>query len=639
MGQRAAMCWGVTALLAVATLSLPASATAAPKRPTGEVIHASAFGVTPPLSTIAPPAQTTAAPVVIAEPGAFVADSGHMPDSAVQDNAGIAAMPVAVSFDGLSGTASPPDPNGAVGPNHYVETVNFSVGVFTKTGVPLLNVPLGSVFSGLPGIHACEGNHGDPVVLHDQLADRWVFMQFTATAAPFYLCLAISQTPDPTGSYFLYAFSTGANFPDYPKLGLWTGGYLASTREFNGRSGPFVGAGTYAFDRGKMLTGDPTAVALKVLLTTAGGAWRPGDGLLPADLDGTVVPPDPALGYFIGTRDNGGGMGAPSDAVNVFHFQWDFATGTATLNLAASPAVTAFDSIFPCSGTPARECVPQKATSQKVDVLSYRQRPLHRAAYRNYGSYESLVTNQSVEATAGRAGVRWYELRALRTTTPTVAQQGTYAPADGIHRWMGSIAHDRSRNMALGYSVSSSTIFPGIRYTGRLSTDPLNTLPQGEAVLHAGTGSQTGSPRWGDYTSMTIDPTDDCTYWYVNEYFAVTGSTWKTRIGSFQFPGCGLSVFIDGPGAITQKAKYTYTASPTGAVDAVYTWSERFCDDASGTACSPWVEITGLATNFQRVLTPDCTGSGEKNFEVKVDVADYDSRTATYTHRTWLCLQ
>jgi len=535
----------------------------------------------------------------------------------------------------------PPDPNGAVGPNHYVQWVNTSFAIYDKSGTLLYGPAEGNtLWSSFGG--PCEfDNEGDPIVLHDHLADRWFMSQLALPNfpdGPFYQCIAVSQTADPTGSYYLYAFSTGASFPDYPKFSLWTGSYLASTREFNGLGGAFLGVGTYAFDRTKMLVGDPSAVALKVLVTTAGGAWRPGDGLLPSDLDGSVAPPNPTRAYFIGTRDNGGGKGAPSDAVNVFQFQWNFAAATATLTLISSPLVTAFDSVFPC-GSSGRDCIPQQGTSQKVDVLSYRQRPLHRAAYRNYGSYESLVTNQSVEATAGRAGVRWYELRALNTSTPTVTQQGTYAPADGINRWMGSIAQDRSANMALGYSVSSTTLFPGIRYTGRLSSDALGTLPQGEAVLHPGSGSQTTSNRWGDYTSMTVDPTDDCTYWYVNEYFAVNGGTWKTRIGHFQYPTCALSVFIDGPGAITIKAKYTYTATLTGSVNPVSTWSERFCDDAAATACSAWVPITGLTTTFQRVLTPDCTDTGEKNFELKVDIVDYDGRPATNTHRTWLCLQ
>jgi hypothetical protein len=399
-------------------------------------------------------------------------------------------------------------------------------------------VTIGSIFTGLPGTHNCEGNHGDPVVLHDQLANRWLLTQFTASS-PYFLCVAVSQTASPTGAYWLYAFSTGTNFPDYPKFSVWPGGYLASTKEFNGGV-TFVGVGAYALERSQMLVGG-AAKGLKVLLTTAGGAWQPGDGLLPADLDGTTLPPNPTLSYFIGTMDNGAGTGAPMDGINVFWFSWNFASNTASLTLRSSLPIGAIDTIYPCSPG-SRDCLEQMGTTQKIDILSYRQRPLYRAAYRNFGTHESIVTNQSAEfvfAGTSRAGLRWYELRGL-STAPTLAQQGSYAASgvDRIHRWMGSMAQDRAGNMAVGYSITSASMFPGIRYTGRLVTDPPSVLPQGEGIIISGTGSQTGSARWGDYTSMNIDPADDCTYWYVNQYYAVTGGTWRTRIGHFRFPTC-----------------------------------------------------------------------------------------------------
>jgi hypothetical protein len=192
-----------------------------------------------------------------------------------------------------------------------------------------------------------------------------------------------------------------------------------------------------------------------------------------------------------------------------------------------------------CSG---RACIPQPATTNKIDHLGYRQRPLHRAAYRNFGSHESIVTNQSVEAVTGISGIRWWELRSPNSS-PTIYQEGTYAPGatDGIHRWMGSIAMDSAGNMALGYSASDgTTTYPSVWYTGRLSTDPLGTMPQGEGSIVNGTGSQTGgSNRWSDYTSMNVDPVDDCTFWFVNEYVPSTSpSGWQLRIGSFKFPSC-----------------------------------------------------------------------------------------------------
>ncbi|WP_117213699.1 hypothetical protein [Allorhizocola rhizosphaerae] len=533
---------GTTLTLIAGLLSVVNSPTALAARQRTEVIKAD-FGVSEPLTALANRPQPTE-PFSVEIPerdGAPVPDSGFTGDVSGVQNADaptIAAIPPATSFDGLSGTAKPPDPVGDVGPNHYVEMVNTRVGIYTKAGANLLNVTIGSIFTGLPGTHNCEGNHGDPIVLHDQLANRWLLTQFTASS-PYFLCVAVSQTANPTGAYWLYAFSTGTNFPDYPKFGVWSGGYLASTKEFaNGTS--FAGVGTYALERSQMLVGG-AAKALKVLLTTAGGAWQPGDGLLPADLDGTTLPPNANLSYFIGTMDNGAGTGAPMDGVNVFWFRWNFATNAVSLTLRSSLAISAIDTIYPCSPG-SRDCLEQMGTTQKLDILSYRQRPMHRAAYRNFGTHESIVTNQSAEfvfSGTSRAGLRWYELRGLGTT-PTLAQQGSYAAssAAAVHRWMGSMAQDRAGNMAIGYSISSATMFPGIRYTGRLATDPLNTLPQGEGVIINGTGAQTGSARWGDYTSMNIDPVDDCTYWYVNQYYAATGGTWRTRIGHFRFPTC-----------------------------------------------------------------------------------------------------
>ena len=217
----------------------------------------------------------------------------------------------------------------------------------------------------------------------------------------------------------------------------------------------------------------------------------------------------------------------------------DFATpANSSFALTNTVPVASFDSILDsCGGT--RSCIPQPGTANKIDHLGYRQRPLHRAAYRNHGGYQSIVTNQSVDASA-ISGVRWWELRSPNSS-PTIYQEGTYAP-DSVHRWMGSIAQDRRGEMALGYSVSDATsVFPGVRYTGRLLSDPLGTLPQGEGTFVNGGGSQTGVQRWGDYTAMTVDPTDDCTFWYTNEYYSTTSSSnWQTRIGSFKFPSCSL---------------------------------------------------------------------------------------------------
>ncbi|MEO8287248.1 MAG: hypothetical protein ABI670_12560 [Chloroflexota bacterium] len=496
-----------------------------------------------------------------AERGPVAKDKGYSGDGALQAGASGAKVAPLIpgtlaNFEGLSnqdnfnllgGRVNPPDPVGDVGPNNYVEMVNLVLAVYDKSGNRLVGpMTLGSLWAGF-AIPDCGGNAGDPVVLYDQLVDRWILSQFTSAGPEYWNCIAISQTGDPTGAYYRYAFSTGLNFPDYPKYGVWTDSYLISTREF----GPTIeyGMGIIALEKNKMVNGDPRARMVRFFIDGNAPGMLPlvGDGLLPPDIDGTKKPKNDAAAPFVGTQDDDADYGATSDAINI----WDLtvkwrSTPLATLGLAAQLPVAPFDSVFPC-GPDARDCLPQPGITnqaQFLDILSYRQRPTWRLAYRNFKDYESLVTNQSVEALPGVAGVRWYEIR--RTDSGySVYQQGTYASTDGVHRWMGSIAQDRKGNMGLGYSVVNGfNVYPGIRYTGRLAGDPLGQMTQGEGVVVNGTGVQrTLNSRWGDYTSMNIDPRDDCTFWYVNEYYTAEGQAsspagWQTRIGSFKLPGC-----------------------------------------------------------------------------------------------------
>ena len=453
-----------------------------------------------------------------------------------------------LTFEGLANSdnlslfgfqVSPPDPNGEVGPNHYVEMVNLTFAVYAKDGTRLMGpTSIGALWSGF-AVDDCTDLSGDPVVLYDQLEDRWILTQFTTRGPTFFNCVAVSQTGDPTGAYFRYAFSTGENFPDYPKYGVWPNAYFISTREF-APDDSFAGDGAYGLERAKMLAGNPSARMVKFLLPPGTTPYLPGDGLLPSDLDGTRMPPAGSPNYFVGTMDDGAGRGAPFDGINIFQFSLHWKSNpTASFTLQAQLPVAQFDSIFPCKPPGSRNCIPQPGTTNKVDILSYRQRPTFRLAYRNFGTYEALVTNQSVEALRGTAGVRWYEIRRVGGVF-SLNQQGTYAPDDGVNRWMGSVAMDKQGNMVLGFSVSNATtVFPGIRYTGRLAGDPLGEMTLGEGVLINGSGSQTVSARWGDYTDVTVDPTDDCTFWYVNEYYQVSSARgWQTRIGNFKLPGC-----------------------------------------------------------------------------------------------------
>ena len=478
-------------------------------------------------------------------------------DGALQALAGPLAIPAPIAnFEGLSNQdnfnvfgfrVNPPDPMGDVGPNHYVELINLVLGVYSKTGTLLLGpVDIGSLWADFP-VTDCTDPSGDPVVLYDQQNDRWLLSQFTTRGPEYFNCVAISQTGDPTGAYYRYAFSTGLNFPDYPKYGVWRDSYVITTREF----GPTVeyGIGVYALDRNKMVNGEPDARSVSFFLDGNDPAILPlvGDGLLPADMDGKQLPKLDAPIPLVGTQDDSAGYGATFDALNVFDLtvKWR-STPLATLTLAAQLPVAAFDSVFPCAPT-SRDCLPQPGitnTAQYLDILSYRQRPTWRLAYRNFKDYETLVTNQSVEAAPGVAGVRWYEIRRTGNTY-SLYQQGTFAPGDGVHRWMGSAAQDKQGNLALGYSVVNGVdVFPGIRYTGRLTGDPLGQMTLGEGVIVNGTGVQrTTNSRWGDYSSLNIDPVDDCTFWYVNEYYTLAGQNsstagWQTRIGSFKLPGC-----------------------------------------------------------------------------------------------------
>jgi len=541
--------------------------------------QAVAFDVSPPLSTLAQSAQGSGKSAPPQSGYDADRDVSVVPDSAAARASGsrtaavtpqsVAAPQVAAAipgtsanFEGLNNTdnfnifgfrVNPPDPVGDVGPNHYVEMVNLVFAVYLKSGVKVLGpVDTGTLWSGF-AVDDCTDPSGDPIVLHDQTADRWILSQFTTRGLsdptlPFYNCVAVSATSDPTGAYYRYAFTTGFNFPDYPKYGFFGDSYINTSREF-GPNGEY-GIGVYAFERAQMIKGNPNARSVSFFLDGLANNEELlpliGDGLLPPDTDGGRS--KYATAPIVGTQDDGAFYGATSDAINIWELavKWGSYQVTASLTFKAQLPVDPFDSIFPCAPT-SRDCLPQPGIvnpAQYLDILSYRQRPIWRLAYRKMQGYESLVTNQSVEASPGIGGTRWYEIKRVDGVY-SIRQQGTINPGDGIHRWMGSIAQDKRGNMAVGYSVVNGTdVYPGIRYTGRLAGDPLGQMPQGEGVVINGSGVQlTTNSRWGDYTSMNMDPTDDCTFWYVNEYYTAASQAtslagWLTRIASFKFPDC-----------------------------------------------------------------------------------------------------
>ena len=455
-----------------------------------------------------------------------------------------AAMPATqlnfngIGFPGVACNCAPPDTVGEVGATQYVQMVNEGFQVFDKTTGASLLGPSGiqTVWQGFGGV--CEFNgSGDPVVLYDQIADRWLISQFAGTSIPTDECVAISATSDATGAYHRYDFHLGSNFFDYPHLSVWPDAYYMSMNVFNSLGTAFLGPQPFAFDRAKMLQGLP---ATFVTPGITGGPLE--ETYLPADLDGSNLPPPGAPATFI--QWPGGG------AYRIFHFHADFVTpANTTFTLFASTPAAGFTQLCPLT----RSCVPQAGTTSRLDAIA--DRLMFRTTYRNFGTHESVVGNYTVSSN-GVAGIRWFELRNVTAGPVTVAQESTYQP-DTTWRWMGSAAMDRDGNLAIGYSASSATIFPEIRYAGRLATDPLNVLAQAEATLFAGTGSQTGTgSRWGDYSALTVDPVDDCTFWFTSEYYAATTSfNWRTRIGSFKFPGCG--------GAPTPTPTPTPSPSPT----------------------------------------------------------------------------
>jgi subtilisin-like proprotein convertase family protein len=425
-----------------------------------------------------------------------------------------------IPFPGVGCSCSPPDTNGVVGTTQYVQMVNEGSQVFNKTtGASVLGpVSIVSLWSGFGGV--CESNgNGDPVVLYDHLANRWIITQFAGTTVPTDECIAVSTTSDATGTYNRYAFHLGTNFFDYPHLSVWPDAYYMSMNVFNTAGTAFLGPQPFAFDRSAMLTG---AVATFV---TPGITVGPNeDSYLSADLDGAILPPAGTPNSFVEFPGSG--------SYKTWHFHADFVTpGNTTFTLFASPAAAGFSALCPSS----RSCVPQPGSAVGLDGIG--DRLMFRLGYRKFADgHESVVGTYNVSS-GGVSGIRWFELRNVSSGPEVVFQESTYQP-DTTWRWLGSTAMDADGNIAIGYSVSSGTVFPGIRYAGRLATDPLNALTQGEAVMVAGSGIQTSTGnRWGDYSAMTIDPVDDHTFWFTSEYYNTTASVdWKTRIGSFKFP-------------------------------------------------------------------------------------------------------
>ncbi len=454
-----------------------------------------------------------------------------------------------LNFDGVSADGlAPPDTNGSVGDNvtnQFVQIVNVEFAVYNKnTGAVILGpTAVHTIWSGFSG--ACStGDGGDVNVLFDKAAARWVVAQLGPGFTSY--CIAVSTSDDATGSYARYEFDFGSNIPDYPKLGVWPDAYYWTSNTFqNGAT--FIGAMPCAYDRANMLTGGPAnAICFQESSSVA--------SLLPADLDGNTPPPSGEPNPYLELLD--------TSHLGLFKFHVDFTTpANSTFTGPTSIAVNSYNEA--CGGG---TCVPQSGTTQQLDSLA--DRLMYRNAYRNLNGTEYLVVAHSVTA-GSSVGARWYQIQ-NPNGTPTVAQQGTFAP-DSTYRWMGSIAMDQNADIALGYSASSGSIHPAIRYTGRVPSDPAGAMESEDSIIE-GAGSQTsGLSRWGDYSSMSIDPADDCTFWYTTEYIPTNGTfNWHTRIGSFKFLSCGSTTpdfsLSASPSSQTvvqgQSATYSVTVTP-----------------------------------------------------------------------------
>jgi len=518
-------------------------------------------------------------------PGISVAELGYVTDCSQPNNCWAA------------------DASGAVGPNHYMQSVNFAYSIYDKSGTRLAGPTSTAAFWNGFSAAPCGGGWTDVVVLYDRVADRWFVSRFAkdGTTGYWYQCFAISQTPDPTGAYNRYAYLISqTEFNDYPKFGIWPDAYYMTAE----RDGIFSGKGLFvaAFERDKMLSG--AANPQMVLYTLnhngvcdANGTCDHRAEMLPSDWDGQTAPPAGAPNYLV--RPLSSAMGWPSpDTLEVWQFHVDWGSpGLSTLTLS--------DSLLPTPYQPAcgfsQNCIPQPGTSTRLDPLAYGYL-MYRLAYRNFGDHEALVLNHTVDvgdqSPDVHAAVRWTELRRTGGAW-SIYQEGDYAP-DSDHRWIGSIAMDRVGDIGLGYNVSGPNRYPSIAYAGRVPGDPLGALSN-EATLKAGGGSQTGYIFWSDYSQLTLDPTDDCTFWYVNSYQPATANdmSWATHIGAFRSPTCPkATTSLTYTGATTEDYhdQTTLSATLTNTFNGLPVQGAALTFSLNGQSCNATTDVSGKAS-------------------------------------------
>ncbi|MBW6490406.1 MAG: PKD domain-containing protein [Lentimicrobium sp.] len=518
------------------------------------------------------------------------------------------------NFQGQTSPYFPPDENGVAGPNHYMQTVNTTYAIYSKTG-DLLAGPtnMNQLFGSVPGA-GC--NDGDPIILYDEMAGRWMAAEFSLCGSPDRMLVAVSATNDPTGIWYQYSFVMGG-MPDYEKFGIWHDGYYMGTNTGNNTD-------IYVFERAVMLAGgtSPKMVAFD-------NPWRPGsvDGFMmvpPVDNDGPAAPAG-TPGIFIAHQDDA--FGGSADQLWIYELAVNWATPSAsTFTRVQQLNVEPFDSNFGNNWNN----IKQPGTTRELDAIP--QVIMNVPQYRNFGSHQTIVCCHIVDVDAtDHAGVRWYELRKTDGDW-TIRQQGTYAP-DEHSRWMASIALNGSNEIGLGYSISSGTVYPGIRYTGQSSVEYVNAsgiMDIEEGVIWEGTASQTNTNRWGDYSLISVDPTDDKTFWYTNQY--VSGGR-RTRIASFSFgPPLPAPAFIASNELPCLNETVTFTDQTLGdPISWEWTFTPNtvsFVDGTSNTSQNPSIQFNALGVYS---VTLSATNDVGPNSLTRTDYISVNSANAGFS--------
>jgi len=510
---------------------------------------------------------------------------GH--DEAWQKTMGNADIPKApvVNFSGQTSPYFPSDCNGTAGPNHFMQTINCVYAIYSKTGALLAGpTNMNTLFSGVTGSNY---NDGDPLVLYDEQAQRWLAVEFSISGSNDYMLVAVSTTSDPTGTWYKYSFDVN-DMPDYEKFGIWQDGYYMGDNNSSSND-------IYVFQRSVMLNGGASPAMIGF-----NNPFRPSsvDGFMcvpPLDNDGPAAPAG-SPGIFISMNDDA--IGGGNDQLWIYELAANWNTpSSSTFARVQQLNVTPFDSNFGYTW----DNITQPGTTQKLDAIP--MVIMNVPQYRNFGTYQTIVCCHTVDVDGtNHAGIRWYELRRGTQTSGNwaIRQQGTYAP-DASSRWMGSVMLNGSGQIGLGYSISSSTIYPGIRYTGQSSSaynNATGVMDIPEDIIQTATSSQSSYNRWGDYSLLSVDPTDDKTFWFTTQY----GGSRQTKIASFKFGNAPSVSTLAATNVTAVAATLNGTVNPNGLATTYY---------------FQW----GLNTNYGNTTTTGSAGSGTVNVNVNAKIS------------------